>query len=82
LHKQLKELARQEGVSINQLAATALVQKMSAPTTSECLEERGQRGSRRKLEDALDWVKDLSPTSKTDCSPLLAAFLVLQYTCG
>jgi hypothetical protein len=61
LHKQLKELARQEGVSINQLAATALVEKMSAPTTSECLEERGQRGSRRKFEDALDWVKDIKP---------------------
>lgn len=61
LHKQLKELARQEGVSINQLAVTALAEKMSALMTSEYLEERAQRGSRKKFEDTLDRVKDMEP---------------------
>jgi post-segregation antitoxin (ccd killing protein) len=61
LHKQLKKLARQEGVSINRLAVTALAEKMSALMTSEYLEERAQRGSRRKFEDVLDRVKDTEP---------------------
>lgn len=61
LHKQLKELAKQEGVSINQLAVTALAEKMSALMTGEYLEERAQRGSRRMFEDALERIKDTRP---------------------
>lgn len=61
LHKQLRELARQEGVSINQLAVTALAEKMSALMTSEYLEERARRGSRSKFEAALERVEDTEP---------------------
>ena len=66
LHKQLKELAKQEGVSINQLAVTALAEKMSALMTGEYLEERAQRGSRRKFEDALDRIKDAKPDQQDE----------------
>jgi post-segregation antitoxin (ccd killing protein) len=61
LHKQLRELARQEGVSINQLAVTALAEKTSALMTGEYLEERARRGSRKKFDDALDRIKDTEP---------------------
>jgi hypothetical protein len=50
LHKQARELAAQEGISINQLIATSLAEKMSALMTGEYLAERAARGSRRKFE--------------------------------
>jgi hypothetical protein len=61
LHKKVRELARREGVSINQLISTALAEKLSALMTTEYLEERAQRGDRRKYERALSKVKDRPP---------------------
>jgi len=61
LHKQLRELAKQEGISINQLAATAVAEKIAALMTSEYLEQRAQRGSRRKFERALAKVRNVTP---------------------
>ncbi len=52
LHRQLRELARQEGISINQFAATALAEKMAALMTSDYLEQRALGGSRAKFEQA------------------------------
>jgi predicted HicB family RNase H-like nuclease len=50
LHKQLRELAKSEGVSINQLAASALGEKMAALMTQDYLEKRSQRATRGKFE--------------------------------
>jgi hypothetical protein len=61
LHRQAKELARQEGVSINQLVATALAEKISALSAGEYLETRARRGSHVKYERALDKVKNVAP---------------------
>lgn len=61
LHRQAKELARQEGVSINQLVATALAEKISALSAGEYLEKRAQLGSRSKFEHALDKAKNVAP---------------------
>ena len=61
LHKQARELAKQEGVSINQLISTALAEKISALMTLEYLEERASRGSRKKFERALSKVRDVEP---------------------
>lgn len=61
LHKQLRELARQEGISINQFAATALAEKMAALMTQEYLEQRAQRGSRKKFDNALAKIRDVQP---------------------
>jgi hypothetical protein len=61
LHKKVRELARREGVSINQLISTALAEKLSALLTAEYLGERAQRGNRRKFERALSRVKDRDP---------------------
>lgn len=66
LHKQLRELAKKEGISINQLATTALAEKMAALMTSEYLEQRAQRGSRDKFEDALAKVKDAEPEPRDE----------------
>jgi hypothetical protein len=58
LHKKVREVARREGVSINQLITTALAEKLSALMTVEYLEERGRAGSRRKYDRVLKKVKD------------------------
>lgn len=61
LHRKARELAEREGVSINQLVATALAEKLAALMTLEYLEARAQRGSRRKYDKALKKVRDRKP---------------------
>ncbi len=57
LHKQARELAKKEDISINQLIATALAEKMAALMTDEYLAERARRGSRRKFDRVLRKVR-------------------------
>lgn len=61
LHRRAKELARQEGVSINQLVATALAEKISAMSAGEYLEKRAVRGKRDAFESAMSKVQDVEP---------------------
>jgi HicB family len=61
LHRQAKVLAEQEGISINQLVATALAEKISALAAGEYLANRAKRGNRRKFERALGKVRDIAP---------------------
>ncbi len=56
LHERARELARREGVSINQLVSSALAEKMSALLTEEYLEVRARRGSRTRFLAALAQV--------------------------
>ena len=61
LHKRVRELAKKEGISINQLINSALAEKVSALMTVEYLEERAKRGSRSRFDQALSKVKDIEP---------------------
>jgi predicted transcriptional regulator len=61
LHGRLRDLARKESVSINQLATLALAEKVSALMTEEYLGERAERGDRAKFERALAKVADVEP---------------------
>jgi hypothetical protein len=61
LHKQVRELARREGISINQFVALAVAEKMSALMTEDYLEERARRGDRARFEAILAKVKDRLP---------------------
>ncbi len=61
LHERVRELAEQEGVSINQLITTALAEKLSALLTEEFLEKRAGRGSRGKFDRALSKIRDVEP---------------------
>ncbi len=54
LHERARALAQQEGVSINQLIATALAEKISALDTVGYLRDRAARGSREAFLDALN----------------------------
>ena len=61
LHERARELARREGVSINQLVSAALAEKMSALLTEEYLEARARRGSRARFLAALARVPAVEP---------------------
>ena len=61
LHKQVKELAESEGISMNQFIALAVAEKMSALMTVEYLEERARRGNRGKFEAVLEKVPRAKP---------------------
>ena len=61
LHRQARELAEKEGISINQLIATSLAEKMSALMTSDYLGVRAKRGSTRAFQHVLKKVKDRAP---------------------
>jgi hypothetical protein len=61
LHERAREIAKQEGVSINQLVATALAEKLSALDTVQYLEARAARGSRVRFLEALAKAPDAAP---------------------
>jgi hypothetical protein len=61
LHDRARELAEREGISINQLVATALAEKMAALMTEDFLEERARRGTRAEFVRVLDTVPDVEP---------------------
>ncbi len=66
LHKGLKELARKEGISVNQLICTAAAEKLSALMTVEYLKERAERGDRSRFEAVLAKVADDVPADPSD----------------
>lgn len=53
LHVMIRELAKEDNISINQFITLALSEKVSALKTEEYLSERAQRGSRAKFDAAL-----------------------------
>ena len=61
LHERAREIAKKEGVSINQLVATALAEKLSALDTVQYLEARAARGSRKRFLEALANAPDAKP---------------------
>ncbi|MDX2034119.1 MAG: YlcI/YnfO family protein [Blastocatellia bacterium] len=61
LHKQVRALAEQEDISINQFIATALAEKIAALLTSEYLESRAKRGASNRFKQAMSKVKDIEP---------------------
>lgn len=61
LHKQVRQLAEKEQVSINQLITLALAEKLSALATEDYLETRAQRGDRAKFERAMAKVAKTPP---------------------
>jgi len=61
LHRTLADVAKREGVSINQLINSAVAEKMSARLTEEYLNERARRGSKRTFAAVLAKVPDVEP---------------------
>ncbi len=61
LHDEVKFLAKQEGISINQFIATAVAEKMSALMTEDYLVERAKKGNKKAFLEAMAKVPDVEP---------------------
>ncbi len=61
LHDQIKKLAKQDGISINQFISSAAAEKISALMTVEYLEKRASQSSKVKFRKALSKIKDTEP---------------------
>jgi hypothetical protein len=58
LHRQVRELAERDQVSINQFVVLAVAEKIAALRTLDYIEQRGQRGSRDKFDRVLQKVTE------------------------
>ena len=61
LHRQLRELAEREGVSMNQLISSAVGEKLASLLTVEYLRERGAQGKRSAYDRVLRRVRNVPP---------------------
>lgn len=61
LHRRVRELAKEEHVSINQLISTAVAEKLAALMAVDYLEERAARGRRDEFDRAMEKVRDVEP---------------------
>jgi predicted transcriptional regulator len=64
LHKKVREVARRDNVSINQMITLAVAEKLSALETKEYLEARAKRGTKAKFLKALSKVPDRVPEAQ------------------
>ena len=60
IHNNAKLYAQREGISVNQLAATALAEKLAALATEDYINQRAQRASQEGFAAALALVPDVA----------------------
>ncbi len=61
IHRHIKEVAKKEGVSINQFISSAVAEKISAIMTDDYLKDRAGRARKKDLKMILDKVPDREP---------------------
>ena len=61
LHEQLREIAQEEGISVNQFVMLAVAEKIAVMSTIEYFEKRASRGSRERLLEILNQAPDVEP---------------------
>ena len=61
LHEQIRQLSKQEGISINQFIASVAAETMASLLTEAYLGKRSQRANRKKFQGVLDKVPDVEP---------------------
>lgn len=64
IHRHIKELARKEGVSINQFIVSAVSEKVSAIATGDYLQERAQRADKSAFQAILTKVSKHGPLAE------------------
>ena len=68
LHNHIRDLAKREGVSINQLITLAVAEKVSALNAADYLQARASRADAGAYEEVLDAVPDI-PADSHDVVP-------------
>lgn len=61
IHRHIKDIAKKEGVSINQFISSAVSEKISAIMTEDYLKSRAKRAKKVDLKKILDKVPDRKP---------------------
>jgi uncharacterized protein (DUF1778 family) len=61
IHRHIREIAKAEGVSINQLISSAITEKISAIMTEEYLQKIADRANIKDMEAVLNKVADREP---------------------
>jgi len=61
IHRHIKEIASQEGVSINQFISSAVSEKISAISTENYLIQRAQRANKDEFTNILNSVPARTP---------------------
>ena len=61
IHRHIKEIAKKEGVSINQFISSAVSEKVSALMTEDYLKNRAKRARKKDFKSILDKVPDRKP---------------------
>jgi hypothetical protein len=64
VHEQIKLLAKKDGISINQFAASAIAEKMAAYLTEEYLKKRAANGSEQAFLTAMAKVPDIETVNE------------------
>ncbi len=57
----MKQLAKKEGISINQFIASAVAEKMSALMTENYLVERSKKGNKKAFLQVMSKVPNVEP---------------------
>lgn len=61
IHRHIKEIAKKEGVSINQFISSAVSEKISALLTEDYLMGRAKRAKKKDFRSILDKVPEREP---------------------
>ncbi len=61
IHRHIREIAKKEGVSINQFISSAVSEKISALMTEDYLENRARRAKKGNFRKVLDRVPSRKP---------------------
>jgi hypothetical protein len=61
IHRHIREIAKKEGVSINQFISSAVSEKISALMTEDYLEKRARRAKKRDFKKILANVPSRTP---------------------
>ena len=61
VHETIKDLARRDGISVNQFIASATAEKMASFLTVDHLKREAAKGTRRDFEKLLRKVPDAAP---------------------
>ena len=63
IHRHIREIAKQEGVSINQFISSAVSEKISALLTEEFINKRAARADLEKVDQILSNVPARTPVA-------------------
>jgi hypothetical protein len=61
LHEKIRELTKEEGISINQFISSTAAEKMAALMTERYLLQRAQKADVNRFRAVLDKVPDVEP---------------------